>query len=169
MTLFDFSKASTIARWRAIDDRVMGGVSQSELVAAENYPDSLAAFRGDVSVRNNGGFCSVRATLDNLVPEGVEHLWIACQNNMQWGSKRYWLNLRTSDSFDGVSYRTAFKPGSKLSRYEFTAAEFVPVFRGRPVPEAPALQFTKAQQLGLMIADGQTGPFELLVEAIGAH
>lgn len=167
-TLFDFVEAQAFERWRAIDDRVMGGVSQSELTSSHQDNASLAAFRGELSMRNNGGFCSVRAELGSPIASGIEHLWIKCRNNMQWGSKTYYLNLRISGSFDGVSYRTAFTPDENLSRYEFTATEFVPVFRGRSVLDAPTLQFAEVQQIGLMIADSQVGPFELLIRDIGA-
>lgn len=167
MTLFDFSDAHASQPWHAIDDRVMGGISQSELIAAHHQQQSLGLFRGEVSRRNNGGFCSVRADLDKPITQGVEHLWIECQNNNQWGEKTYYLNLRTSNSFDGISYRAGFTPDQHLSRYQFCANEFSPVFRGRAVPDAPALQFTAVRQLGLMIADAQVGLFELFIKNIG--
>ncbi|MFK8079452.1 MAG: CIA30 family protein [Granulosicoccus sp.] len=168
MMLFDFTDELAIEQWQAVDDRVMGGVSQSELLKASPPQVSLAIFRGTVSNRNNGGFCSVRATLDKPVPAVAEHLSITCQNSMQWGSKSYYLNLRTNGEFDGVSYRTGFTPNENLTRHEFTALEFAAVFRGRPVSTAPPLAFTDVRQIGLMIADAQLGPFELGIGQIDA-
>ena len=43
--------------WPSIDDVVMGGRSHSEMV----IEDGVAAFRGVVSLENNGGFASVRS------------------------------------------------------------------------------------------------------------
>lgn len=167
MTLFDFAKATASRPWHAIDDRVMGGVSRSELINAQHDQQPVGLFRGAVSLDHNGGFCSVRAALDAPLATEIEHLWIDCQNNGQWGSKTYFLNLRISDGIDGVNYRAAFTPGDRYSRYEFTVADFAPVFRGRSVPDAPALCFARVQQLGLMIADSQVGPFELFIKKIG--
>lgn len=167
MTLFDFSDADTLKSWHAIDDRVMGGISQSEMVRGGSPQSRMAIFQGIVSDSNNGGFCSVRATLDKPIDAGTKHLWIGSQNTRQWGSKRYYLNLRTHAGFDGMSYRAAFTPHDSLTRHEFTASEFAPVFRGRSVPDAPPLQFTEVRQLGLMIADAQLGAFALLIQDIG--
>ena len=42
--LIDFSEASELARWYAINDGIMGGISKSRL---DPLPDGGAAFRGD--------------------------------------------------------------------------------------------------------------------------
>lgn len=60
LTLFSAQEAGGWAMWGELDDVVMGGVSSSEVVAA----DGRAFFRGAVSTSNNGGFASVR-TLNN--------------------------------------------------------------------------------------------------------
>lgn len=168
ITLFDFSKPVALTPWRAIDDRVMGGISQSELIAVTEEQETMAAFRGSVSQRNNGGFCSIRAPLNTTIPPTSEHLWIKCRNAGGRGSNFYGLNLRMSDQFDGISYRANFTPNESLSRFELKTGEFAPVFRGRSVPDAPTLQLSDVQQIGLIIADGQTGPFELVISTIGA-
>jgi hypothetical protein len=58
--LFDFSDPSAVDAWRAIDDRVMGGISRSQL---RHDPTAHAVFEGLVSLEQNGGFASVRALL----------------------------------------------------------------------------------------------------------
>ena len=59
--LFDFSDPRAAEAWRAIDDRVMGGVSRSRL---RHDRAGHAVFEGDVSLERNGGFASVRSSLD---------------------------------------------------------------------------------------------------------
>jgi len=164
--LFDFSQSQNALAWRSIDDRVMGGVSRSNFTAKDD-DGAFAVFSGFLSLDNNGGFCSVRADLNQAIPASAEHIWIECRNNMSLGSKDYYLNLRTSDTFDGISYRTAFRPIGTFARYECVEFEFTPVFRGRSVIDAPALELTKVRQVGLMVADAQVGPFELEIRAIG--
>lgn len=165
--LFDFSQSIALEPWQAIDDRVMGGVSQSELVAVTEELVRMAAFRGFVSQQNNGGFCSIRAPVKSAIQPSSEHVWIECRIGRQGGATLFGLNLRMSDRFDGISYRASFTPNESLVRFELTTVEFAPVFRGRAVPDAPALKLAEVQQIGLMVADGQTGPFELLISAIG--
>lgn len=167
MTLLDFAHPEEAEAFSALDDRVMGGVSQSEFISVQHQDRFQAVFRGAVSLDNNGGFCSIRTSLAKPVAADAEHLWIQCHNEIQWGAKTYYLNLRINGGFDGVSYRAAFTPTSTSLRYEFTATEFAAVFRGRPVPEAPALHFAAVEQIGLMIADSQTGPFALYIAKIG--
>jgi NADH dehydrogenase [ubiquinone] 1 alpha subcomplex assembly factor 1 len=57
--LFDFTDANAANAWRAIDDRVMGGVSRSAL---RHDPAGHAVFEGTVSLERNGGFASVPST-----------------------------------------------------------------------------------------------------------
>jgi monofunctional biosynthetic peptidoglycan transglycosylase len=166
-TLFDFSQADSVKLWRAIDDRVMGGVSISELISINIDDQRVALFRGELSLANNGGFCSVRSDLQQSIRADSQHLWLECRDNMPQAATTYYLNVRTSDTFDGMSYRTSFSPTNTFIRYEFTRSEFVPVFRGRDVPDAPPLVFENIRQIGLMLADAQVGPFELIIRAIG--
>jgi hypothetical protein len=53
--LFDFTDPSVANAWRAIDDRVMGGISRSRL---RHDPAGHPVFEGTVSLEHNGGFAS---------------------------------------------------------------------------------------------------------------
>lgn len=57
MHILDFHAPDCVHGWSAIDDRVMGGVSTSQLVF---HPDGHAVFTGVVSTDRGGGFASVR-------------------------------------------------------------------------------------------------------------
>lgn len=81
--------------------------------------------------------------------------------------KRYKLNLRTDNAFDGVNYQAAFETSAgtwTLVRLPLSA--FIPTFGGRSVPGAPQLDAARAHQIGLMIADRQAGSFALAVCSI---
>lgn len=159
-TLFLFDRPQSVAAWGAIDDRVMGGVSRSAL---RFDPDGHAVFSGVVSPDNNGGFASVRAPVPEL-PEGAID---AVQITVRGDGRRYKLNLRIDGGFDGINYQVAFDSeagGWQVLRLPIDA--FRASFRGRPVPEAPALRGACIRQLGLMIADRQFGPFELAIREI---
>lgn len=159
ITLFDFRQAATAEAWQAIDDRVMGGVSQSRLRAADGH----AVFEGTVSDRNNGGFASVRASVMQPIPDALEHLWISnCGSNVDC-----YINLRLNDNFDGVSFRAGFAVKSAWQTVELPLSEFQPVFRGRSVVAAQGWTSTDIHQVGLMIANRQLGVFTVRVGSIG--
>jgi hypothetical protein len=53
--LIDFTDAQESQRWIAINDDVMGGISQSRI---ELSPAATARFSGQLALENNGGFAS---------------------------------------------------------------------------------------------------------------
>ncbi|MCY3001619.1 MAG: CIA30 family protein [Planctomycetota bacterium] len=159
LTLFDFSDPSAARAWRSIDDVVMGGRSASAL----EFLGDRAAFRGFVSLENNGGFASVRCLPRALGLAGQRGLELdligdghACK-----------LGLRLDDDFDGITYQATFTaPAGRRSLVRVDFAELVPTFRGRRVPGAPAFEPARATQLGLLVGDKQAGPFSLELFAI---
>lgn len=159
--LIDFASTAAVSRWSAIDDAVMGGVSRSQLL---HDPAGHAVFSGIVSLEHNGGFASIRSpTLDIKAP-GTS----LCRLEVYGDGKRYKLNLRTDNTFDGVNYQAAFAaPAHLWTQLSLPLTDFQPSFRGRRVPGAPPFDPARLQQIGLMIADRQTGPFSLAIRSIG--
>ncbi len=160
-TLFDFSDPAAFGLWSAIDDGVMGGQSRSGLLPSD---EGFALFAGEVSFANGGGFASVRCQPLALGLAGAT----ACVLEVRGDGKQYKLNLRTEDSFDGVNYQARFSPPDGVwGRVVLPLADFLPSWRGRPVPDAPALDPARLRQVGLMIADRQGGAFSLAMRWIG--
>ncbi len=159
-TLFGFESAMSVADWSAIDDAVMGGVSRSRL---RHDPVGHAVFEGIVSLEYNGGFASVRSRpMDLGVPGAVGYLL-----EVRDDGKRFKLNLRTDDGFDGVNYQAAFEaPAGRWTLVRLPLSEFKPTFRGRSVPGAPPLDSARVRQIGLMIAERQAGAFALALRSI---
>jgi hypothetical protein len=158
--LFDFADPSAVAMWNPINDGVMGGISSSQLSLD---PTGHAAFTGHVSFENNGGFASVRCQPCELGRIGVAaYLLEVCGDG-----KRYKLNLRTDNSFDGINYQARFDPPPGVwTTCRLASADFLPTWRGKPVSDAPPLDTSRVRQIGLMIADRQEGTFELAIRAI---
>ena len=158
--LFDFSGPSAITTWAPINDGVMGGLSHGEI---RHEAEGYATFTGHVSLENNGGFASVRCKPDQLGRSGV----LAYVLEVRGDGKRYKLNLRTDDAFDGVNYQASFAPPEGIwTTCRLAAADFLPSWRGRPVPGAPPLDMARVRQIGLMITDRQEGRFRLAVHTI---
>ncbi|MDI1246686.1 MAG: CIA30 family protein [Rhodoferax sp.] len=157
-----FDTPAATQQWQAINDGVMGGVSAGRLrFDSAGY----AVFEGDVSLANNGGFASVRAS----------DLALGCADTVAYiltvfgDGRTYKLNLRTDTGFDGVTYQAAFTPApGRWTQAVLPVLDFEPRLRGRLVPDAPALRPEMVKQLGLLISDKQAGAFRLLVKTIEA-
>lgn len=158
--LFDFTRGDATVEWSAIDDAVMGGISRSRL---SYTTDGYAVFEGEVSLANGGGFASVRC---RPLPLGLAGA-TACRIEVMGDGRRYKLNLRTEDAFDGVNYQIRFDPpANEWLTISLPLTGFAPSWRGRPVPDAPRLDPAHIGQAGLMIADRQAGPFRLAIRRI---
>jgi NADH dehydrogenase [ubiquinone] 1 alpha subcomplex assembly factor 1 len=161
--LFRFDSAASVGDWSAIDDSVMGGISASHL---RFDGAGHAAFEGIVSLERNGGFASVRSRpLPLGFPGGVVYLL-----EVRGDGKRYKLNLRSDDAFDGINYQAGFAaPAGPWSVLRLPLATFAPTFRGRVLPGVPPLDSSRLRQIGLMIAERQAGPFALAVRSISVE
>lgn len=159
-TLVDFSDPTELARWSSINDAVMGGRSRS---AMDRAPEGHAVFSGSVSFENGGGFASVRRHPEDLGrPEATAFVL-----EVLGDGRRYKFNLRTDDGFDGINYQCGFHPSAGIwTTCCLDRSEFVPTWRGRPVPGSVPLDPSRVRQLGLLIADRQEGHFRLAIRSI---
>jgi hypothetical protein len=157
--LYRFDTPDAILDWGPVDDVVMGGVSRSTF---RHDSDGHAVFEGVVSLERNGGFASVRSRPRDLGVAGA----VACVLEVRGDGKRYKLNLRTEDLYDGVNYQLPFEaPAGVWTTVRLDLASFAATFRGRVV-DAPALYPARLMQVGFVISDRQAGPFRLDVRAI---
>jgi uncharacterized protein YbjT (DUF2867 family) len=174
--LFDFTNPSDDlkATWGAVDDVVMGGVSESSF----RLIDKTALFGGYVSTQNSGGFASVRTknfdTPFNLSGyEGVEL-------RVKGDGQRYKFILRTEPKWDGIAYCYSFdtqKDNWLNLRIPFK--DLIPVFRAKTLQDAQPFDSSHIFAVQLMLSkfeyDGglnphfQPGAFALEVESIKAY
>jgi NADH dehydrogenase [ubiquinone] 1 alpha subcomplex assembly factor 1 len=156
----DFTSVDAVQGWTAIDDRVMGGVSQSHL---SFHSDGYAVFGGAVSLDNGGGFASVRhpeLTLGDASTVGY-------RLHVRGDGKRYKLNLRMDNDFDGVNHQAVFQPpAGRWVDIVLPPSMFSARLRGRPAPGSPVLKPDRVCQVGWMIGDAQEGPFSLDIKSL---
>ncbi|MFT5839404.1 MAG: NADH dehydrogenase [ubiquinone] 1 alpha subcomplex assembly factor 1 [Flavobacteriales bacterium] len=156
----DFSVPEELNYWYPVNDSVMGGSSQSNFRVVDN----VAYFEGVLSLKNNGGFASVRRIGPLVFESGNTPILLEINGD----GRRYQLRLRTNKAFDGVAYVATFlSSGDKWQTLTFKEQDFFAQFRGRLVNRAPALSFSDVQQMGLMLADKQPGSFRLAIKSIG--
>lgn len=174
--MFDFTNSSAELKeiWGAVDDVVMGGVSQSNV----RFTDDKAVFAGNVSTDNNGGFASVRTRnfstpIDLSDYEGIEI-------KVTGDGKRYKFITRCEGKWDGIGYCYSFDTIHDFSTtIRIPFKELIPVFRAKTVTEASEFDSAKVYSMQLMLSkfeyDGELNPkfeagsFQLEVEYIKAY
>ena len=160
LDLYDFREPRTSGSWMIVNDRVMGGVTESQLSRSS---DGTLLFQGNVSLDLWGGFASVRYIFRTLNAENYNGILI----NIKGDGQIYQLRLRQQEQFDGVVF---------FQHFETVAEEWLEIFlpfdhfqasyRGRLLPNHPKLNKREISQIGLMISDKQKGPFRLAVKRI---
>lgn len=160
-SLFDFSSVppDDPGEWRSVDDPVMGGVSESAFVAADDH----AVFTGTVSLDHGGGFASVRAPEDSYDLGDHEGLRLRLRGD----DKHYWFTAYT-EAGRSISYRTRLAPPTEWTTLEVPFDTLTPYRRGTKVSDAPSFAPTQVRTIGFLIADEQQGPFRLEVAWVRA-
>ncbi len=174
--LFDFQNPSKDVKetWGAVDDVVMGGVSESSLRLINN----AALFAGIVSTANSGGFASVRTR--NFDPPLNLSEYEGIELRVKGDGQRYKFILRSEAKWDGISYCYSFDTEKdQWMDVRIPFADLIPVFRAKTLKDAPAFESSHIYALQLMLSkfeyDGALNPnftpggFALQVETINAY
>ncbi|MGK7872303.1 MAG: CIA30 family protein [Xenococcaceae cyanobacterium] len=174
--LFDFTNPSEDLKeiWGALDDVVMGGVSQSGIQLAGNK----AVFSGNVSTANSGGFASVRTR--NFNPPWDLSGYEGIELRVQGDGKRYKFITRCESKWDGIGYCYSFDTLHNCwTTIRIPFADLIPVFRAKTVPDAGAFDASKVYSMQLMLSKFEydrglnpkfePGLFGLEVESIKAY
>jgi NADH dehydrogenase [ubiquinone] 1 alpha subcomplex assembly factor 1 len=153
--ILDFTDVLTCSNWEAVDDRIMGGCSQSQPEHIENVG---LRFSGTVSLENNGGFASIRSNSDNFDLGKNTGLKLRLRGD----GKSYKLSLRTDLFFDGVSYQTTFTTlRGTWQEISLPFEAFTPTHHGIKLSTVAPMDTSNLKSFGLFIADRQEGPFQL--------
>ncbi|MDP5037456.1 MAG: CIA30 family protein [Alishewanella sp.] len=139
-----------------IHDTVMGGRSKGNArLMSEN---NGVLFVGDLSLENNGGFASIEFNLAQALPkQRFQQVVLATVAD----GRTYQLRLKTPYIPRGVAYVAEFKTTADVQRYAFNLADFQGRYRGRALTNMPELHFKDVQQVSLMLADKNPGPFRI--------
>ena len=175
-TLFNFANSDldVQAIWGALDDVVMGGVSESGMRKA----DDVALFTGNVSTANSGGFASVRTR--NFEPPFDLSDWDGIRLRVKGDGNRYKFILRNSSGWDSVAYYYSFDTAAhEWITLDVPFSQFIPTFRARTVDDAPPLNPAQICSLQFMLSkfehDGGLNPhfspgeFQLAIAQISAY
>ncbi|KAK2438284.1 hypothetical protein P8452_34000 [Trifolium repens] len=167
--------------WGALDDVVMGGVSESTFQIDPNGSENggpTGVFKGVVSSANNGGFTSIR-TKNFSEPEDLS-AYDGLEFRLKGDGRRYKVIIRTSTDWDALGYTGGFDTEKgKWQSIQLPFSSLRPIFRAKTVSDAPPfnprnvaslqLMFSKFEYDGKLNATFVDGPFELPVSSIRAY
>lgn len=167
-----FRDAGEAARWHAVNDDVMGGVSQGRL----QIEGDLGVFTGRLSLEHGGGFASIRrAPADEAREETpgqpLERALSQARGvrlRVRGDGRPYQLRLRSDRLGEGAAYRARFATTGEWQTVELPWSAFEAVFRGRRLAQAPPLAPEEIRQLGFLIADRREGAFRLEIASLEA-
>lgn len=158
--LFDFTLPTAPSEWLAVNDSVMGGVSQGTFGITNR---KTLEFFGRLSLENNGGFASVRSRPKNLDLQ----LGDAIRVRVRGDGRIYSLNLYIPRPQVAFSYRaTVSTTTGAWVEVTLPLDSFVATSFGRVVPDAGPVDPTEVNAVGFMVSDKRAGPFQLEVESI---
>ena len=160
IVLADFPDADSVAGWSIQNDTVMGGVSNSRT----EWVDGQLIFAGDLSLDNNGGFCSMRSPVSadfGALAAGATALTLTATGDDQV----YVVQVRTDR--DLFVQRITIAGGAEdtyvLPFSDFTATDFM---LDAITPLEP-LDPGSILQIAMYILDKQEGPFRLAIRSFG--
>jgi monofunctional biosynthetic peptidoglycan transglycosylase len=153
--LLDFVGPDAAQKWQAVNDGVMGGVSEGRFKITA---DKTMEFSGRLSLENNGGFASVRTKLTNFDIHGGDTLVVRVRGD----GREYVLNIYTKSRRMAFSYRAPLP----TTRDEWTEVsvpldEFIPTSFGNRVQGMGPVEPDQINSLGFMLSDKKPGPFKL--------
>lgn len=160
LTLFDFTGAEAAKDWQTVNDGVMGGVSEGEFKITDK---KTMEFFGTLSLKNNGGFTSVRTKGKKLGLEKGDTLVAKVKGD----GREYHMNLSVPTFQIAYNYRAVFRTKKdewievKLPLDKFEATSF-----GQVVKNAGQVKPNSVNGLGFMLSDKKAGPFKLEIESI---
>ena len=156
----DFGQGKDGSNWYIINDGVMGGLSQGDGVLETN---SLRFF-GSVSLKNNGGFSSLRAPFQNMDLSRYEMVEMRVRGKGQ----SFGFSMETSRAWYQPNYKVTFRP--KADEWEvlkFPLKEFGMYRIGQPVGKTISEEaLANIIRIGFITNDKKEGPFELEIDYI---
>ena len=160
--LLDFAGPGAAQEWQAVNDGVMGGVSDGRFKITE---EGTLEFFGTLSLENNGGFASLRTKPTDLGIKAGDTIVVRVRGD----GREYVLNMYTKSRRMAFSYRAPL-PTTKdeWTEVRVPLVDFIPTAFGRRVQGMGQAEPDQINGLGFMLSDKKAGPFRLEVEWVKA-
>lgn len=155
---FDDSESDSLS-WRVVDDGVMGGLSKGNFGVSSG---GILTFKGTLSLKNNGGFSSIRTEKVKMNLSGADGIVALVKGD----GRTYQMRFGTDARYRGME--VSFMAEFKTSKGEWTEVKipfdrFTGSFRGMQLKDE-VFDPGKISRVGLLLADKKAGEFELNVD-----
>lgn len=157
MTIFDFSLTSDVSNWQIVDDVVMGGRSDGHFHIND---DGHGVFSGKVSLKNNGGFSSLRYAFESINTKAYSKFVLKIKGE----GKTYQFRVKDSRSHRH-SYIFQFSTTGSWQTIEIPFSEMSAAFRGRRL-DIPNFGGTTMEEIAFLIGNKREETFQLLIDSI---
>ncbi len=157
----DFGTSKNGAEWAIVNDGVMGGRSESKA----RMLDNSIFFEGMISLRNNGGFASLRNQGEELVLSEFSYVKIRFKTNTE---RKFSFRLSGYNAF----YRPFFKHefGAKGEDWQTVSMKLTDFKQHNLSGETGRMltsnDMDKSYRMGIILYDKQEGPFEIEIDFI---
>lgn len=157
MTLFNFTADSDISNWKIVDDVVMGGRSDGNFkINKEGYGE----YTGEISLKNNGGFSSLRYYFEPINTERYSKFVIRVKGD----GKPYQFRVKNKRS-NRYSYIFEFETTNDWQTIEIPFSQMYASFRGR-VLDIPNFNGDEMEEIAFLIGNKKEERFKLLIDTI---
>lgn len=163
MMISQFEGANDEPEWFSVDDGVMGGLSEGKPV----IEDGSLNFSGKLSLKNNSGFSSLRSGERKYDLTGKNGFVMRVKGD----GRTYKMRIETDARFNGseIGYQADFKTQKgKFIEVRVPFDSFNPGWRGRKL-DGPPMDLSMVEEIGLVLADGKEGPFEIELDWLGVE
>ena len=158
--LIDFRNKEQSKGWSAVNDGVMGGRSVGKLSRSN---DSGMSFFGTLSLKNNGGFTSIRSGRMNIKMAPEDGFRIRLKGD----GRTYICNLYPKTRRMAFSYRASLPTvAGQWTEVVVPLNDFTPTSFGRRVQDKGPLSPDQIGGIGFMLSDKKPGEFELEIEYV---
>jgi len=157
----DFGENLDVKNWAVVNDGVMGGKSESTVQLLSNS----ILFKGNISLRNNGGFASLRNEGHKLNISQCKSVTIKFRTNT---NRKFSFRLSNSDWF----YKPFFKHEFSSSTPDWETvtlllADFKEyTINGETGNKLTSDNMKKEMRIGIILYDKQEGSFEIEIDYI---
>ncbi|MFD2201244.1 CIA30 family protein [Shivajiella indica] len=159
--VFDFGENKDFGRWSIINDGVMGGLSQSKAT----LEGDAVLFTGNVSLKNNGGFVSLRCPLGNYDLSAYQYCEIRFKSDTD---RKFELLIEKETPFYLPKFRAKFAAKSKDWKILTIPLKDLEISRmGNTLQQGIDPKALKGiQRIGFILADKQEGSFQLWIDYV---
>ncbi len=150
-----------IADWAKLSDNVMGGISEAVI----EYKNTSVILKGNVSLKNRGGFVSIKSSFGKLDLSSYKKVKITFRSTKQI----YAFTLENSRRWFEPAYKHTFS-AKEINKWETVSLDldnFSEEIIGRPTGIKTNTSILESiLRIGISTNEKREGPFQLEIESI---